>query len=271
VAHRARGHAFDTAAAHLVQALGLACAQHLPRIAIESQFELGNVRAQQGDLASALAGFRAVVELAQQVGDHVFEVEGHNNVAYHALLLGDLAAAHAHIAAGLELAERYELELPRQWLYSTRGEIALAEEQWAEAERWLSRALAAAEQYQNTEQIAISYANLAAAARGSGASDEAVLLLERAGTVAASAALPYVQTQIDLWQAELYLARKERASAGEAVQRAYTRMQGRDYGRLAAWAERLAQEVRGNAADRAASNQHVSRLESGNDSSIQPP
>jgi hypothetical protein len=53
-----------------------------------------------------------------------------------------------------------------------------------------------------------------------------------------------------IWQAELYLGRMERASAGEAVQRAYTRMQGREYGRLAAWAERLAQEVRGNAADR---------------------
>ncbi|MGH2523083.1 MAG: hypothetical protein ACRDH2_11320, partial [Anaerolineales bacterium] len=163
---------------------------------------------------------------------------GHNNAAYHAMLLGDLKAAHEHIEAGLALAEARALNVVRQWLNSTRGEIALAEQQWEEAEGWFTRGMVEAEKLDNAEMIANYHANLGLAARGRGDLAAALARLETARERAPS---PYQQTQIDLWLAEVYLDRGERAAAEAALVRAEARLAGGEHSRLQAQGDRLRQ------------------------------
>jgi ATP/maltotriose-dependent transcriptional regulator MalT len=164
---------------------------------------------------------------------------GHNNMAYHAQLAGNLPAAHRHIEAGLKLADAHSLFFPRQYLYSTRGEVALAEGQPAEAETWFRQALTEAEQHQNQALAVNIRANLGAATRDLGKLDEALLLLETARRDAAALVLPYLQTQIDLWLAELYLERGEHAAAREALARALADLSGSERHAQLAAAKRL--------------------------------
>src|SRR5260221_13604694 len=89
--------------------------------------ELGNVYAQQGDPARAVKACEEAVRLARRAKDRFQEILGHNNAAYYALLQGNLEWAQEHITIGLALAEKHAVAVPRQWLYSTQGELALAQ------------------------------------------------------------------------------------------------------------------------------------------------
>ena len=119
--------------------------------------------------------------------------------------------------------------MPREYLLSTRGEIELAEGQWAEAEEWVNASLAEARKHNNVAHIAKCLANLALAARGRGDLGTALMLLEEAAELAAPLTARYMQVQIQLWLAETYLARGERAAAAEALGRAETRLAGSHY------------------------------------------
>lgn len=221
---------------HIAEAARLAAEHNLPEVAARIRFGLGNLLAQRGDLAGALRAFQVAIPLAQAAGDPFHQGLGYNNAAYHALLLGDLAAARQDVETGLGLAEAQALPVLYQWLFSTRGEIALAEEKWDEAEDWFKRGLAEAEKHDNPEMSAGYRANLGLAARGRGDLDSALTLLEAARQVAPAS---YLQTQIDLWLAELFFERGERAAAADALARAEARLAGIEYERLRAWAERL--------------------------------
>jgi tetratricopeptide (TPR) repeat protein len=208
-----------------------------------SRFELGNVRAQRGDLAGALTAFRQVIADARADGDQMQEVLAHNNAAYHALLAGDLMAARTHSTTGLALAETYGVRALNQWLYSTCGELALAEGQWAEAEAWFTRGMAEAQRYGNRSQLATYQANLGLTARGRGDRDDAMLLLEQARQRAAALRAPHLQSQIDLWLAEVYQERGEHTAALDALTRAEGRLAGGEQRRLQAWATQVRQAV----------------------------
>ncbi|MBI3241505.1 MAG: AAA family ATPase [Chloroflexi bacterium] len=166
-------------------------------------------------------------------------IMAHNNAAYHAALLGDLPAAHRHIQSGLKLADERELAVTHQWLYSTRGEIALAEKQWDVAEDWFRRGRTEAERHANPEMVATYRANLGLAARGRGDLDRALTLLTEAR---ASVPNSHQQTQIDLWLTELHLERGEPASADDVLTRAEARLASDERGRFRAWAERLREQ-----------------------------
>ena len=75
--------------------------------------------------------FDETISLAQKSSNEIQEVFGHNNSACHTLLVGDLKAVHEHV-------EKHGRRLPLQYLYSTRGEIAIAERRWIKAEEWFS-------------------------------------------------------------------------------------------------------------------------------------
>jgi DNA-binding SARP family transcriptional activator len=231
----------DTAHAerHLNEAADLATANHLPDLAGQSRFELGNLRAQRGDLPGARRAYDEAIAFAQAAGDPFQEVLGHNNAAYHALLAGDLDAAHSHLDTALAMTERSDLRMPRQYLYSTRGELALGEGRPAEAETWFRRGLAEAEYTGNTRQVANYHANLSLARRAQGDLDGALALLEQAQAEAAPLIAPYLQTQIDLWRAELYKVRGEYAAADAALAQATARLANAAHPHLLAWADRL--------------------------------
>jgi len=241
---RASGMLLAEAERHLVESVRLATENNLTEMAARSRFELGNLLAQRGDLAGAVEAFRDSIALSQAASAQWQEVLAHNNAAYHSLLAGDLAAAREHVQVGLALAESHALRLPLQYLYSTRGEIALAEGQWDEAESWFKRGLAETEQYGNPEQAANYRANLGLVARGRGDLDGALVSLEDSRASAANLTAPHLQIQIDLWLAELYLQRGERAAASESLSRAEARLVGGERKRLLAWAQRLRLEIR---------------------------
>jgi tetratricopeptide (TPR) repeat protein len=237
------GRSLAEAEAHLVKATHLATESELPEMAARSQFELGNLLAQRGDLVGARQAFKEAITLARTADDPPQLVLGHNNLAYHALLAGDLAPAKKHIQIGMELAEAHALFIPWQYLYSTRGEIALAEGQLDEAETCFKRALAEAEKHDNQIQAANIRANLGLVARERGDSDEALMLLTDAAKAVDDLTTPHLRTQIDLWLAELYLQRGERAAAAAALKQAQTRLAGSERKGLVAWAARVQAEL----------------------------
>jgi tetratricopeptide (TPR) repeat protein len=239
------GVSLSEAEAHLSEASSLATGNNLSEMAARSQFELGNLLAQRGDLEKALQAFENAVSLSNAAGNHFLEILGQNNLAYHAQLAGDLATAREHIETGLSLAEAHDLLIPRQYLYSTRGEIALAERRFDEAEAWFTRGLREAERQSNNLQVANIRANLGLVAQARGDLDRALMLLKTAcAAVAAISAPPqHLQIQIDLWLAELNLRRGERAAADEALSRAETHLVGGERQGLREWAKKLRTEL----------------------------
>ncbi len=224
---------------HLREASSHATEGDLFEIGARSSFILGNLLAERGDLEAALAAYRQAAAFAEKAGDEFQQTLALNNLAYHSLLAGDLATAHQFIEAGLALADQRALRVPLQHLYSTRGEIALAEERWNEAEDWFKRGMAEAERNGNTREIVNARANLGVAAQGKGSADAAVMLLESARESAAPLEDRHLQIKIDLELAEVYLQRGERKAAREALRRAETRLQERPRRLFEEWAQRL--------------------------------
>lgn len=235
------GRAIAEAEAHLTTAARIMREHHLPDIAPRTRFELGNILAQRNDLSGAQACFREAAALAQQSGNQLMEILSYNNAAYYAVLAGDLDLAYHNFVQGMALAEKYAYGIAYQWLYSTRGEIALAEGQWDTAEQWFRRGLAEAERHHNAAQVAGYQANLALVARERGNLDEAIALLEAAREAAATLNEQHLQTQADLWLTELYAQRGELAVAHKFLTHAETRLVDSDRTYLQVWAQRLRQ------------------------------
>lgn len=177
---RASGQSLAEAEAHLYEALRYATQAHYDSLKAPIVFELGNVKAQEGDLQAALSYFEQVIAFAEQQNDSLHIALGHNNLAYHALLLGDLALAKRHIDQAIAITEERDLATNRQWVYSTRGEIALAERDWEAADRWLTRGRAMAEHFNNRALLVGYQINLARLAWGRGQRETAAQLLQEA-------------------------------------------------------------------------------------------
>jgi DNA-binding SARP family transcriptional activator len=224
---------------HLRSAARHAQESDLFELGARSHFVLGNLLAERGDLAAALESYRAAVALAEKAGDEFQQALALNNLAYHSLLAGDLTAAHQYVEAGLALADQRALRIPLQNLYSTRGEIALAEHQWRDAEEWFERGLAEAERNANAREIANARANLGLTARGQGDLDAALVLLDSARESAARLTDQHLQIKIDLLLVELYLQRGERTAASEALRRAEAALQTSPRRLWQEWAARL--------------------------------
>ena len=233
------GCSLDQAERHLNRAARLAAAHHLPGMAARAAFELGNLLAQRGDLVNAIHAFERVIQLAPAGGDRFLEVLGHNNLAYHAHLAGDLDLAQEHIETGLALAGELALFVPRQYLYSTRGEIARAEEQLDEAESWFERALAEAQKHHNQVQAANIRANLGLVDRDRGDLAGALAQLRRAREMLGDLAAEHLRIQIDLWLAGLSLRGGDRTAAARSLAEAESRLAGSDRRALASQAAAL--------------------------------
>jgi DNA-binding SARP family transcriptional activator/tetratricopeptide (TPR) repeat protein len=228
---------------HLRRATTLAAEHELVEVTGQSQFELGNLLAQRGDLPHALDAYREAIQIARQTNDNFQEALAHNNYAYHALLMGHLTEAHEHVTAGLALCEAHALDLPRQYLYSTRGEIALAEEKWAEADTWFQRGIAEAEKTGNQVQIANYRANMGLAAQGRGDLDDALDLFGSAEQILAWVPAPYLQILVDLWLTALHMQRYEPVAAEQSLRRAEDRIHGSDFQRLRILGEQLRRQL----------------------------
>nr|MBA2677008.1 tetratricopeptide repeat protein [Ktedonobacteraceae bacterium] len=183
-------------------------------IALRVHLTLAIIFAEQGKWQEAIAAYRDFEHAAHALRDIFQEVLARNNVAYHTILLGDLEAARQEIEAVLALVKTYALSAAHFYVYSTYGELFLAEKNWSEAERWLKRALAQVKQRNDTQtQVAEVYAHLGRVAWGRGDLAAAAQRLERASSMMHQFGTPFQQTQIDLWLADLYsISEKEDAA-----------------------------------------------------------
>jgi len=170
----------DEAAADalLARATEVASAAQLTRPGAFVAFERGNLLADRGGPDGALAAFEAALRGAELTGDTLLATMAHNNLAFRAIRVGELDAAQAHLAQARERAERHALGFLAQYLWSTAGELALAQGRLAEADDAFVRAYAAAAAVDNRvhqANVRLNQAN-AALARGAGSQARALVL-----------------------------------------------------------------------------------------------
>jgi len=202
-------------------------------------FELGNVAAQRGEIARALDLYEEAAKAAEAAHVYYFQALAYNNLAYHSLLLGQLEAAQSALTRGYALAERHQMFGALLHLASTRGEILLYREEWAEAWTTFQNGLTLAEELGNLERQAGFRAGLALAARGQGRIEEAISLLEEALLLISERGYWHLRTRLQLWLAETLLLDGRRGEAAVHLDAAL--QTAREHGRahLLAQGERL--------------------------------
>ena len=203
----------------------------------EVKFELGTVFAKQGDLASAVREYRAVLDLLHESEAEMawrWHILAYNNLAFHLHLLDD-PQAEEYVQIGLALAREQGAIALMPFLLSTAGEIALARRALPAAESYFQDGLVLAEQFDRPERIVGLTANLGLVARDRGQTDLAVERLKAALQKAEALHNYYQATQIRLWLAPLVPDSDALALLDEA--RAMSEKRG--YGRLLDEAARL--------------------------------
>jgi tetratricopeptide (TPR) repeat protein len=169
------------------------------------KFELGNISARRGDLPAAIRHYRDGLEVTRGMESDVAlraHILFYNNLAYHLHLQHDPAAAeYAH--QGLALAQEKGVLSMLPYLWSTLGEIALAQNDLTAAEQHFKEGLALARQFSLPERIAGLTANLGLAAKQRGHHELAVEHLSAALAQAESLNIRFLATQIRVWLAPL--------------------------------------------------------------------
>ena len=212
-----RGH-WLVGAALAMSGADLAQAQRHLTIALESYrrdmssagqcmalFELGNVAAQHGHLEQALIFYTDAAREAELAGDYYFLALGHNNFAYHSLLLGRVDDARRECAEGRRVAEQASIPAALLHLCSTEGEIALYLANWSAAEDAFQSGLVLAEELGSLERQAGYRAGLALVALGTGQIETAIRLFEDALALIEERGYRHLQARIHLWLTEALL------------------------------------------------------------------
>ncbi len=195
---RGTGQSLQEAMAQLNEALLGAIKGNMVELLPGILLELGTVVAHTGESTSAIRCFNELVAIAHTIGDYFHEALGYHNLAATALQVGDLPMARNAIEAGMRLARSRAVRLVNQWLFATRGELAMAERHWHEAETWLARGLTEAERHDNTVQSAQLQADMGLVAFERGKVDQAITLLENAHARLTRESARYLLITIDL-------------------------------------------------------------------------
>lgn len=183
----------------------------LPRI----YFEQGGILAQQGDIPAAIGRYHAALSAASTAttqSGRTWQIFAHNNLAYHIHLLGNYDEATRHARLGLRIAQRSGARMAQSYLYSTMGEIALAQGDLESAERSFFEGLDIAERYGILERIAGIEANIGLVARAREDIDSATKHLQHAMAKADALGVHHLAAQIRIWLATL-------VGDNEAIQR----------------------------------------------------
>jgi len=123
---------------------------------IQIKYQLGSVLGQQGRNEEAMALFRDVLDILERgegTLDTLRSIMLYNHLAYQGYLLGDASAA-TYAQAGIKLAEERGSLSHLPYLYSTSGEIALANGDLDAAEKYFRDGLMLAEQTPIPERVA---------------------------------------------------------------------------------------------------------------------
>ncbi|MEJ2709230.1 MAG: AAA family ATPase [Anaerolineales bacterium] len=169
------------------------------------KFELGSVAAQQGDLEHAVASYREAIDASCQNQDETslaWCILAYNNLAYHLLLMGD-PQAEKFARTGLRLAQEKGMLGQQPYLFSTLGEIALADGDLEEAEKYFRQGLQLARRLSMAERVAGITANLGLLALEQGDQNLAIHRLSSALSRADQLGTRHLAAQIRLWLAPL--------------------------------------------------------------------
>lgn len=198
------GAALQEARHHFEVARTIADAHQLGAEAAYARFEMGNVTAQAGHLQQAL---NILAEAANNTAnpDLYMAILIRNNRAYYAILADQLENAQTDLNLAFKMVAEYGLQLPLQYLFSTRGELALAQNQLDEAQEWFTHGLDEAQLNGNVPQVANYLANLSLVARERYDYQMAQNLLDEAEAQLHDLNAPFLRTQLVLWRAELWL------------------------------------------------------------------
>ena len=210
----------DDAAQHLRQ--GIAYLEHNdaidPIYGAHLAFELGSVAAQQGDLEQAVELYRNALADAERSNHQeaaLRTILAYNNLAYHLHLLNDPGAQEL-IEAGLEYAESVGMLTLQPYLFSTRGEILLAQGDLSAADAQFQQGLALAQQFSNLERVAGLTANRGRVALAQGDTTRAMHYLSTALARADAVGTRHLAARIRLWLVPLLPENEARIYLNEA-------------------------------------------------------
>jgi DNA-binding SARP family transcriptional activator len=171
----------------------------------EIKYSLAGTYGQQGRNQDAIRQFRDVSDMLERgegTLDTLRNIMLYNNLAYYLHLIGDISAI-AYVEKGIKLArERGSLShLP--YLYSTLGEIYLANGDLDTAERYFTEGLHLAEQIIIPERIAGMTANLGLVAKKRGNTELASDRLKQALKLVQPLGNYHLEVRIRIWLAPL--------------------------------------------------------------------
>ena len=172
---------------------------------IQIKYHLGNVLGQQGRNEEAMALFREVLEMLERgegTLDILRNIMLYNHLAYQGYLLGDASAA-MYAQAGIKLAQERGSLSHLPFLYSTFGEIALANGNLDAAEKYFQDGLKLAEQTPIPERIAGLTANLGLVAKARGQCDVARDQFQKALQFAEHLGNHHLEVRVRIWLAPL--------------------------------------------------------------------
>ncbi len=171
----------------------------------EIKYSLGGTFGQQGKIQDAIEQYQEVLKMLERgegALDTLRNIMLYNNLAYYLHLLGEPAAME-YVEKGIKLArERGSLShLP--YLYSTSGEICLANADLDAAEKYFREGLALAEQIPIPERIAGMNANLGLVAKQRGDIELARSRLQTALELVEPLGNHHLEVRIRIWLASL--------------------------------------------------------------------
>ena len=183
-------------------------------------YQLAGPVGQQGRSKEAIELYRQALDLLNQGKgplDLLRNIMLYNNLAYHLHLVGDPSAAD-FIQAGIELARAKGSLSHLPFLYSTSGEIAMAQGDMAAAQRYFEEGLALAKQIPIPERVCGLTANLGLVARKRGDADLAQERLISALELAQQLGNHHLEVRTRIWLAPL-LPSQERQACLAAAQK----------------------------------------------------
>lgn len=183
------------------------------------KYQLAGAVGQQGDHQQAIELYREALALADENKD-ALELQRHilayNDLAYYLYRNGDTRAAAETVRAGLVLAQEKGSLTHQPYLFSTSGEIALAENKLDDAEKFFNEGLALAKRLSLEERVVGLTANLGLLARQRGDTDLAIQHLRSALHLADQYGRGHLSARIRLWLAPLVPAGEARSYLRQA-------------------------------------------------------
>jgi len=184
------------------------------------KYQLAGVTGQQGQTAQSVSLYWEALALVREneaTLDLLRHIMLYNDLAYQLHLLGDPSAA-SYVQAGIELAREKGSLTHLPYLLSTLGEIALAQEDLEQAERYFSEGLTLAEAVPVPERIAGLKANLGLVYRQRQQPEEAKKHLLDALARADQLGTRHLAVRIRIWLAPLYPSTSAKTVLQEARQ-----------------------------------------------------